>query len=148
MNPSRALAALAAVLCLAAAADPAERLADPAKEARARSLFQEIRCVVCQNESIDDSEAELAADMRRLVRNEISAGASNDQVRASLVRRYGEFVLLTPTLSAANAVLWLAPFLIALGGGLVFFLRSRPMPRAEAGLTADEERRLKRLDAD
>lgn len=148
MSVRRRWAALAALLCLAAAADPAERLSDPAKEARARALFQEIRCVVCQNESIDDSEADLAADVRRLVRGEIATGASNDQVRASLVRRYGEFILLKPRFSYGNAILWLAPFVIVLGGGAVLLARSRPGARTADELTEDEERRLKRLDLD
>ena len=142
MSVRRLLAVLAALASLAAASDPAERLADPAGEARARALFQEIRCVVCQNESIDDSEASLAADLRRLVRSEIAGGATNDQVRASLVQRYGEFILLKPAFSPGNALLWLAPFVIVLGGG-AYFLAVARRPRPDEGeLTADEQRRL------
>jgi cytochrome c-type biogenesis protein CcmH len=150
MSPRHTIAILAALFCLAAAADPAERLADPAKEARARALFQDIRCVVCQNESIDDSEADLAADLRKFVRHDISAGATDAQIRATLVRRYGEFILLKPPFNPANAALWLAPFLIVLGGGLVFWVRSRRImkPNPSGDLTAEEERRLKALDAD
>lgn len=148
MKARRLFAMLAALASLAAAADPAERLADPAKEARARALFQEIRCVVCQNESIDDSEASLAADLRRLVRNEIAAGATNNQVRASLVQRYGEFILLKPPFSLGNALLWLAPFAIVLGGGAYFLIFARPPPAGESELTAEEESRLRDLGED
>ena len=101
----RVLAILAAVFCIAAASDPAERLPDPAQEARARGLFREVRCLVCQNESIDDSNAELAADLRRLVRDEIKSGKTDEQVRAHLTDRYGEFVLLKPAFSWGNAAL-------------------------------------------
>lgn len=140
----RWLAILAAVFCMAAASDPSERLPDPAQEARARELFQEIRCLVCQNESIDDSEAELAQDLRRIVREQVAAGRSDDQVRAFLVARYGEFVLLRPAFSAGNLVLWVAPFVVAiLGGVLLFFLtRRRAAPEA---LSPEEEARLSRL---
>jgi cytochrome c-type biogenesis protein CcmH len=148
MNGRRRLAILAAIASLAAASDPAERLADPAKETRARALFQEIRCVVCQNESIDDSEAALAGDLRRLVRSEIAAGATNDQVRASLVRRYGEFILLKPAISPGNALLWFAPFAIVLGGGAYFLIIARRPPAPEAELTAEELSRLDRLAGD
>lgn len=148
MSANRALAAVAALFCLAAAADPAERLADPAKEARARALFQDIRCVVCQNESIDDSEADLAADVRRMIRGEIADGATNEQVRATLVRRYGEFILLRPRFSFGNAILWLTPFVIVVGGGVFFLVRSRPAAHTADELTEEEERRLKRIDLD
>src|SRR6202012_3643229 len=113
---AQGLAALAAAFCLAAAADPADRLADPAQEARARPLFEQIRCVVCQNESIDDSEADLARDMRQIGRGQVAAGRSDAEIRGFLVRRYGEFVLLRPRFSPANAVAWLAPFAIVLAG--------------------------------
>ena len=97
----RALAAmLAGVLCLAAAADPADRLADPAKEARARAIFADVRCLVCQNESIDDSEAELAGDLRKLVREQVQAGRSDAEIKHFLTDRYGEFVLMTPKVFA------------------------------------------------
>ena len=83
----RLAAILGAVLCIAAASDPAERLPDPAQEARARELFREVRCLVCQNESIDDSNAELAADLRRLVREEVKAGKTDAEVRKHLTDR-------------------------------------------------------------
>ncbi len=140
------LAALAAVFCLAAAADPGDRLADPGQEARARALFEQIRCVVCQNESIDDSEADLARDLRQTVRGQIAAGRDDAEVRRFLVQRYGEFILLRPRFSAANAVAWLAPFAIVLAGGAVLWLRARrPSPPADEPLTPEEEARLARL---
>jgi cytochrome c-type biogenesis protein CcmH len=140
------LAALAAVFCLAAAADPADRLADPGQEARARALFEQIRCVVCQNESIDDSEADLARDMRQIVRGQVAAGRSDAEIRGFLVRRYGEFVLLRPRFSPANAMAWLAPFAIVLAGGGVLLLRlRRPPPPAGETLTPEEEARLAQL---
>jgi cytochrome c-type biogenesis protein CcmH len=138
------LVALAAVLCLGAAADPAERLADPAKEARAREIFREVRCLVCQNESIDDSQAELAADLRKLVRDEIAAGRTDAQVRGYLVSRYGEFVLLKPAVSWGNAALWGAPALVVVGG-LALMLAQLRKRRAEPELTAEETARLSRL---
>lgn len=144
--------ALAAVACMAAASEPGERLPDPAQEARARALFREVRCLVCQNESIDDSQADLAGDLRRIVRQEIAQGRSDREVRAFLVSRYGEFVLLKPPFSVGNAVLWLAPVgILAVGGGLmVALLRRRrdtgavDLDDAES-LSSEEERRLKAL---
>ena len=143
----RVLAILAAVFCIAAASDPAERLPDPAQEARARGLFREVRCLVCQNESIDDSNAELAADLRRLVRDEIKSGKTDEQVRAHLTDRYGEFVLLKPAFSWGNAALWGAPALVVLIG---FFLLAANFRNraAEEALTHDEEAKVRRLSED
>jgi len=142
----RALAVLAALACLGAAADPADRLTDPGQEARARTLFEQIRCVVCQNESIDDSEADLARDLRQSVRAQIAAGRSDAEIRRFLVQRYGEFILLRPQFSLANAVAWLTPFVIVLAGGALLALRVRnDPPRAGGDLTPDEEARLERL---
>jgi cytochrome c-type biogenesis protein CcmH len=140
----RLLAIAAAVLCLAAASDPAERLADPAQEARARSIFQEVRCLVCQNESIDDSDAELAADLRRLVREQVKAGRTDDQVRGYLTDRYGEFVLLKPAFSWGNAALWTAPFLVV-GLGFLLLLRSFRNRASDGELSQEEAARLARL---
>ena len=140
----RLLIALAAFACIAAASDPSERMADPAQEARARSLFREVRCLVCQNESIDDSTAELARDLRRVVREQIAAGRSDQQIRDFLVARYGEFALLKPAVSAPNAVLWGAPILVLLIGGGLLILRVRNRPAA-AALSPDEEARLAQL---
>ena len=142
------LAALASALCLAAASDPAERLPDPAQEARARTLFKEVRCMVCQNESIEDSEAALAVDLRRMVRERVAAGDDDPTVRRWLVDRYGEFVLLRPSFSLANLILWLAPLVAVLLGGLALVQRLRHVrPTAEA-LTPEETERLSRLVGD
>jgi cytochrome c-type biogenesis protein CcmH len=143
----RFLAILGAVFCIAAAADPSERLPDAGQEARARAIFREVRCLVCQNESIDDSQAELAGDLRKLVRDEIKAGRSDDQVRTYLVSRYGEFVLLKPAFSWGNAALWGAPFAVV-GLGLALWaanLRKRP---PEPDLSDAEADRVARLADD
>ena len=141
------LAAVAGAACLAAASDPAERLADPAQEAQARVLFADVRCLVCQNESIDDSEAELARDLRQIVREQVKAGKTDAQIKRFLTDRYGEFVLLTPQFSIGNLVLWAGPFLIVLfGAGLLLArLRNRPV---DAELTPSEAQRLRKLAAD
>ena len=148
----RLLTILAAVACMAgAAADPAERLPDPAQEARAREMFREVRCLVCQNESIDDSEADLAADLRRVVRDQVKHGRSDAQIRAFLVERYGEFVLLKPPFSPGNALLWATPGIaLILGGALmIVLLRRRPPPspagEPSEGLSPVEEARLQAL---
>jgi cytochrome c-type biogenesis protein CcmH len=141
----RALAAaLAGVVCIAAAADPAERLPDPAQEARARAIFQDVRCLVCQNESIDDSEAELAHDLRQVVRQQVRQGRSDAEIKRYLTDRYGEFVLLTPALSWVNLALWGGPFLVVvLGAGLlVARLRNRS---ADPELSPEEAERVRRL---
>jgi cytochrome c-type biogenesis protein CcmH len=141
----RVLAAMfAGVLCLAAAADPADRLADPAQEARARAIFADVRCLVCQNESIDDSEAELAADLRHVVREQVKAGRSDAQIKRFLTDRYGEFVLMTPAFSWVNLALWGGPFaVVVLGAGL---LASRLRNRSgEAELSPEEARRVRAL---
>ncbi|MEI7573245.1 MAG: cytochrome c-type biogenesis protein [Phenylobacterium sp.] len=137
--------ALAAALCLAAASDPAERLPDPTQEARARALFQEVRCMVCQNESIADSEAGLAIDLRRLVRERIASGQDDAQVRSWLVDRYGEFVLLQPSFSWANLALWLAPLAAVIAGVLALAAHLRRPVLPDAALTEAEARRLSDL---
>ena len=142
-----AAAAGAAVLLIGAADSPSDRLKDPAEEARARALFGQLRCVVCQNESIDDSEADIAQDLRRIVRGQIAAGHSDNEVRAFLVERYGQFILLQPPLNPGNAALWLAPLaLAALGGGYIWF-KVRQKPASETALSAEEEEALSRLQA-
>ncbi|MDP8915955.1 MAG: cytochrome c-type biogenesis protein CcmH [Pseudomonadota bacterium] len=125
--------ALLAVLSLAAA--PAT-LPDPAQEQRARALFREIRCVVCQNESIDASPADIAGDLRAVVREQVAAGRSDAEIRAFLVERYGEFVLFRPAFSPGNALLWLTPFAVVLLGLGAFAARSgrRPGSPADAAL--------------
>lgn len=125
---------------------PSERLADPALEARARALSLELRCQVCQNQSIDDSNAPLAADLRRLVRERLVAGDSDAGVLDYVVRRYGDYVLLRPPMREDTALLWFGPLAILLLGaaGAFVYLRRRK-PAAEAALTAEEEARLKAI---
>jgi len=138
------IAALAAVGCMAAASDPAERLPDPGQEARAREIFAQVRCLVCQNESIDDSEADLARDLRVIVRKQVREGRSDAEIKRFLVDRYGEFVLMRPALSVGNAALWIGPFLVVLLGGLLLVARLRnrtPDPE----LDPDDAERLRRL---
>jgi cytochrome c-type biogenesis protein CcmH len=148
MNPRLALIALAALLCLgAAASDPAERLADPVKEAHARSLFRQIRCLICQNESIDESEAPIADDLRKLVRQQIVEGRSDRQIRQFLVQRYGAFVLLKPPFDLGDAPLWLAPFVIVgVGGAMIVWRGAKPV-RLEPPLSEAERVRLDALTA-
>lgn len=138
------LAALAGVACLAAASDPAERLPDPAQEAQAREIFKGVRCLVCQNESIDDSDAELAQDLRRIVREQVKAGRSETEIKRFLTDRYGEFVLLTPSFSAGNLLLWGGPFLVVLAGAALLLLRLRSRT-PDAELSAAEAERVRRL---
>jgi cytochrome c-type biogenesis protein CcmH len=152
----RILSCLFAIVVMAGSAayavQPDEIMSDVAKEARARDLSQELRCMVCQNQSIDDSEAPLARDLRLLVRERIAAGDSDAQVIDFLVARYGEFVLLKPQLSPHTWLLWLLPPLALAGGGFALWTHGRR--RAKSGapddaslfkLTADEEARLERL---
>ena len=135
-----AVLALAALVSMAAAAnDPRERLANPQEEARARALFQQIRCLVCQNETIDDSEADLAGDLRRIVRAQVHAGATDEQVRAFLVARYGEFVLYRPRFGGHTWLLWLAPALLVLAGGLVIARILRVRSRQPMAADEDQE---------
>jgi cytochrome c-type biogenesis protein CcmH len=141
-----AVLALAAVP-LARAVEPGERLADPALEARARALSLGLRCLVCQNQSIDDSNAPLARDLRLVLRERLKAGDTDDEVTAYLVQRYGEFVLLRPPFSAATLLLWAAPALLLLAGLVLAArqLRRRPDAAAlpdEAPLSDEERRRL------
>ena len=137
------------------AVQPDEIMSDPAKELRARNLSRELRCMVCQNQSIDDSGAPLARDLRLLVRERIAAGDSDAQVLDFLVARYGEFVLLKPRLEPRTWLLWLLSPLVLAGGGLLLWIQSRRRSRSAAGqdnstvkLTAEEEARLKELIAE
>jgi cytochrome c-type biogenesis protein CcmH len=136
---------LAGAPCLAV--QPDEVLPDPALEARARNLSRELRCLVCQNQSIDDSDAPLARDLRLLVRERLKAGDQDSQVLGFLTSRYGEFVLLKPRLSPATALLWLFPaVLVVIGAGtLAAIIRRRAALPGEAALTPDEEARLAEL---
>jgi cytochrome c-type biogenesis protein CcmH len=125
---------------------PDEILKDPTLEARARALSQELRCMVCQNQSIDDSDAPLAKDLRVLVRERLTAGDSDSQVIDFLVARYGEFVLLKPRLSAHTLLLWLAPFAVLLIAAFAFIAaRRRSTVAALDRLTPDEEARINAL---
>lgn len=141
------LAILGAVFCIAAASDPSERLPDAGQEARARAIFREVRCLVCQNESIDDSQADLAGDLRKLVRDEIKAGRSDGEVKAYLVSRYGEFVLLKPAFSLGNAALWGVPAAVVCVGLALWGVNLRRRS-AEPELSPEEEGRLARLAKD
>ena len=129
------------------AIDPSERLADPAQEKRARALSADLRCLVCQNQSIDDSNAPLAKDLRVLVREQIKAGKTDGEVMSYIVARYGDFVLLRPRFTLATAILWLTPLLIlsAVGVGLVRRSRSTQSSASAAPLNAEEQRRLDAL---
>ncbi|MHB2265889.1 cytochrome c-type biogenesis protein [Aliihoeflea sp. PC F10.4] len=121
---------------------PHEMLDDPALEARARALSAELRCMVCQNQSIDDSDAELARDLRVLVRERIAAGDSDEAVMDYVVSRYGEFVLLRPTLTARNALLWATPVLLLGVGGGFLILSARRRKASGAALSDAEARKL------
>ncbi|MGK2740219.1 cytochrome c-type biogenesis protein [Tepidicaulis sp. LMO-SS28] len=142
----RALVIFLAFMCLGAI-EPGEKLDDPALEARARAITKELRCLVCQNQSIDDSDAPLARDLRDLVRQRIKAGESDEEVLDYVVARYGEFVLLRPPFRLGTLALWLAPF-AALGAGAiviyVFYRRRGPRPEPQP-LSPDEEARLEKL---
>jgi cytochrome c-type biogenesis protein CcmH len=147
MAKLRALLALSFLLiaAVAGAVQPDEMMKDPALEARARTLSAELRCLVCQNQSIDDSDAPLAGDIRRLIRERIAQGESNDAVRTFLVSRYGNFILLRPPFELATVLLWLSgPLTLALGALGVYFARRRA-PAPPPPLSADEERRLKEI---
>ncbi len=148
---------LAFILCLIAvpamaSVNPDEVFDDPALEERARGLFKELRCVVCRNEAIDESNADLARDMRLLVREQLAEGASDEEAMAFMVERYGEYVLLRPTTEGANLVLWAAApamFVVALGGALVYLRRRRDASDSlSAELSPEEEARLRELTRD
>jgi cytochrome c-type biogenesis protein CcmH len=151
----RLAAALLAIACLLApahAVEPGEMLKDPALEARARRISQELRCLVCQNQSIDDSNAELARDLRVLVRERLAAGDSDAAVLAFVEARYGEFVLLRPPLKLHTFLLWAAPILLLLGIALYLIRRTHWRRPSLAGahqqpaeLTPAEQQRLASL---
>ena len=137
---------LLALPALGAVGDPNERLADPSKEALAREIGRELRCLVCQNQSIEDSDAPLARDLRRLVRERVADGEDQATVIRFVHQRYGDFVLLRPPVTAATMLLWATPVL-ALGGGIaVIMLRRRRAMAEAAALSPEEARRLAELD--
>jgi cytochrome c-type biogenesis protein CcmH len=133
------------------AVNPDERLDNPALEERAREISKGIRCVVCQNQDIDSSNAELARDLRLLIRERLVEGDSNDQVESYLVARYGDYVLLKPPFKASTLLLWLGPFLVLLLGGIAsaFYLRRRAAGVEEAAtpapLSAEERAKVQRI---
>ena len=148
----RTLLAALALLWLALpafAVNPDEMLSDPTLEARARTISAGLRCLVCQNESIDDSDADLAHEIRVLVRERLKAGDSDDQVRQYLVDRYGEFVLLRPVFDWHTLVLWIAAPTILVIGGLVLFVvaRRRRSTLDTAELSAEEQAALDELNS-
>jgi cytochrome c-type biogenesis protein CcmH len=152
MRRRRLGAILAIALLLAPAAaqavEPDEMLADPRLEARARALSSEFRCLVCQNQSIDDSDAPLAKDLRILIRERLKAGASDSQVRDFMVERYGNFVLLRPRLTLETMLLWFTPFMLLLTG-LIFAIRAgrrqETASATEAPLSAEERGKVERM---
>jgi cytochrome c-type biogenesis protein CcmH len=140
------LLALTGLSTAALAVEPGERLADPALEARARAISSQLRCLVCQNESIDDSNADLAHDIRVLVRQLLTAGDSNTQVIQAVVDRYGQFVLLKPPVEPATYVLWFGPpvvLVLGLAGSIAWIVqRRRREPDTPLALSSEEQARL------
>lgn len=140
---------LALLLLLAAPAfaisDPREALPDPALEARAVQFGSTLRCLVCQNESIEDSGSDLARDLRRIVRAKLAEGQDEAQIKAWLVARYGDFVLLKPPVTWFTLVLWASPVLCLMVAGLVLLLMRRGTATPPAPLTEAERRRLEGL---
>ncbi|MGO4525570.1 cytochrome c-type biogenesis protein CcmH [Microvirga sp. 2MCAF35] len=124
------------------AVQPDEVLKNPTLEKRAREISSGLRCLVCQNQSIDDSDAQLAKDLRILVRERLVAGDTDGQVRDFLVQRYGEFVLLKPTFSTHTLLLWLTPALVLVLGGIGAYAALRRRPRPAPALDAEEQKAL------
>ncbi|CDX18843.1 Cytochrome c-type biogenesis protein CcmH [Mesorhizobium sp. ORS 3324] len=155
MKPKFSLASLVLLLGLvfagaAQAVKPDEVLPDPKLEARARALSEGLRCMVCQNQSIDESDADLARDLRILVRQRLVAGDTDQQVMDYIVSRYGEFVLLKPRFSLRNALLWGTPALLLLAGGIFIVLSARsrrPAPDSST-LSAEEQAALDKMLGD
>lgn len=147
LSLSFAVALLLATQALTWAVQPNEILPDPALEARARALSAELRCLVCQNESIDESHADLARDLRLLIRERIVQGQSNAEIRDFLVSRYGDFILLNPPFKPTTWLLWLSPVMILLLGGWAIVQATGRRPLPPAPLTADEERQLEALQS-
>ncbi len=150
MTARRAIVTLLLALLVAGpavAVTPDEVLDDPVLEARARALSAELRCMVCQNQSIDDSDAPLARDLRILLRERLVTGDTDAEVIDFLVARYGEFILLKPRLNATTILLWLAPVLLLIVGGVMTYrtLKRRPPGAPVKGLSGDEEEALRRI---
>lgn len=135
-----------AVAPAAFAVQPGEMLSDPAQEKRARAISAELRCLVCQNQSIDDSDAPLAGDLRRLVRERITAHDTDQQVLDYIVARYGEFVLLKPRFELSTLLLWLTPILVLLAGIMLMIRATRPAtPTTATPLTEQEKAKLNEI---
>jgi cytochrome c-type biogenesis protein CcmH len=144
----RFVLALATALLFSASAfavQPNEVLKDPALEKRAREISAGLRCLVCQNQSIDDSDAQLAKDLRLLVRERLVAGDTDGEVESFLVQRYGEFVLLKPTFGAHTLLLWLTPALVLVLGGIGAYAAVRRRPQPAAALNEEEQKALESL---
>ena len=139
------LAALATLAPLPAAADAVPTVTDPVAQGRAVKLSEKLRCLVCQNQSIADSNAELASDLRGQIREQIAAGKSDDQIVEYMVNRYGDFVLYDPPFKPTTILLWLGPLLLVIGGFFVLIRNLRRRPAAEPTLTAEEQQRAARL---
>lgn len=147
-RPVPVLVALLALAAPAFAADPSEMLKDPVLEKRAENLGHNLRCLVCQSESIEDSNADLARDLRVIVRERINMGETDAQVMEFVVDRYGDYVLLKPPFKLSTLVLWLGPFAFLLAGvaaAVAFYRRRAGAPAQPAPLTAEEKRRLDAL---
>jgi cytochrome c-type biogenesis protein CcmH len=139
-------AVLLALAVPALAVQPDEILKDPALEARARALSTELRCLVCQNQSIDESDAPLARDLRILLREQLQQGKSDAQVMDFIVARYGDYVRLRPPFNSSTIILWGFPFVLLAAAGIYLYSRKPNVSATtEAALSADEEKRLKRL---
>jgi len=140
---------LLVLLCLSSpaayAVQPDEQLADPVLEARAREISEGLRCLVCQNQSIDDSNATLARDLRILVRERLTAGDSDEAVRAYLVARYGDFILLKPPFAWRTLLLWITPFAVLALGAVVALTRRQRGSASKEALSGDEEAALARI---
>jgi cytochrome c-type biogenesis protein CcmH len=138
---------LAVAAPVRAAVDPGEVLGDPAREARARAITRQLRCLVCQNQSIDDSNAPLARDLRRVVRERIVAGADDSEVIDYVVARYGDFVLLRPPVKPETWLLWFGPGVLALAGAVFLLVRSRRQNAqlSVAPLTPGEQARARAM---
>jgi len=147
----RLLLALLLLSSPALAVDPSEMLKDPAQEARAREIGAGLRCLVCQNQSIDDSDADLAKDLRQIVRERIAAGDSDAAVKQFLVDRYGDYVLLKPPFNPKTWLLWLGPLGLALAAGLfgrAYYRRQKREAVAPVPLSAEEQKELDRIMKD
>ena len=146
MKKSLILLAALGASAAAWAVEPKEMLKDPALEARAREVSQQLRCVQCQNETIDESHAEIARDMRVLVRERITAGDSNQQIVDYMRSRYGDYVLLKPRFMSSTLALWIGPFLILVIGGFIVASRLKQRGQAVAPLSPDERAALAALN--